>query len=88
LRADDEAGGIRRGGTLGLGAGADAGLLDFGVEVVWRKGLLDCAGVACRVACWDGVVWRDVGCEEMGFSEEKRSGCGVVFFRRAGLTYA
>ena len=82
LRAEDETGGICRGGAFGLDAiGVGAGLRAFGAEVAWRNGLLDFAGVGWREACFGGVG-----------SGEKRStsgcGCGVVFFRRAGLTYA
>jgi hypothetical protein len=45
--ADDDAGGICRGGAFGLGGvGVAAGLLDFCIAVACRNGLLACAGVA------------------------------------------
>jgi hypothetical protein len=79
--AEDETGGMRRGGAFGRGGdGVAAGLRDLAAEVVWRKGLFD----------WTGTDWREDAAEGVGSGENKSTsgwGWGVVFFRRAGLTY-
>lgn len=65
MSAEDEAGGMRRGGALGLeGAGVAAGLLGLGKDcVAFRKGLLDCAGAGAGAACRDVEMGGEgVGC--------------------------